>query len=450
MSDGDPFEQLRALPLGTHVHLRTPAGASWRGWLLPPDALSSPRTVKLKLASGYNLGIRVEPGTQVEVLPGPPWGEEPHHARARNDERPSGVPQDRAAPGTVAILTTGGTIASRIDYTTGGVHPVHGLESISSLYPGIADGGPLEVHEVAEILSEDMSPSVWEKLAHAIVAEFARGVRGVVVAHGTDTLGYTGAALSFVLRDLPGPVVLVGAQRSIDRPSSDGVENMVLAVRAAREADLAEVVAALHATSSDGELALHRGARVRKMHSTRRDAFRTLNGRPLGSVDASGVRLPRPHVARGERTAHLEGGFRETATLLWSRPGLKPEVAEAEVGGAEGVVLAGTGLGHVAHVHLPWIRRATERGVVLAMTTQCFEGEVDPFVYSRGRELLQAGVVYLGDASPETAYVKMMWALSRSRDPVVVRRHLLQNVAGEFGERRELLDPPRPAEAKGA
>lgn len=451
---GDPehaapsaFERLRQLPLGTHVALETPDHRRMEGWLLPPEALSSPGVIKLKLASGYNVGVRIEPDTSFQVIPGPPFGEPTLEERSEGAAREDRPP--KAAPGTVAILTTGGTIASRIDYVTGGVHPVRDPKNLESLYPGIGAGGPLEVRAVAEILSEDMTPEVWTRLAKEVVEEFQRGVRGIVVAMGTDTLAYTSAALAFQLRDLPGPVVVVGAQRSIDRPSSDGVENIIGAVRVAREADLGEVVVVMHAGPSDAELAIHRGTRVRKMHSTRRDAFRTLNGRPLGRLDAHGIRWEGPHRPRQAGPARAELGFGDAAILVWVHPGLSPSMAESCSGVARGVLLAGTGMGHVSTAHLPWIRRASERGVVVAMATQCLEGEVDPFVYSRGRELLQAGVAYLGDMSPETGYVKLLWALGRSSEGSVVREHLLREVAGEFARSRAMLLEERPAASGG-
>jgi glutamyl-tRNA(Gln) amidotransferase subunit D len=450
--DVDPYARLRELPLGSHVAIRTKQGGRLEGWILPPDPLSSPRTVRLKVASGYNVGLEIAEDTQVEVLPGPTWGEErkpvevgPTPSHGKRGGRPAKVP-----PGTVSVLTTGGTIASRIDYTTGGVHPIREPDDPEALYPGITSGGPLEVKGVLEILSEDMTPHDWELLAHEVVSEFHRGAAGVVVAQGTDTLAYSAAGLAYLLRDLPGPVVLVGAQRSIDRPSSDGVANLRGAVRVAREADLGEVVVVMHAGPSDDVLAVHRGTRVRKMHSTRRDAFRTLNGPTLGRLGAEGVRLGPTARRRAVGPARVEGRFSETASLLWFRPGLSPERAESEVGAARGLVLAGTGMGHVASSHLPWIQRATGRGVVVGMTTQCLEGEVDPFVYSRGRELLQAGVSFLGDISPECAYVKLMWALGASEDPTVVRRVLLDDVAGEFGDRRELERPEEPPPGQGA
>ncbi len=433
----DPYDRLRHLPLGTHVALRHPSGRRLAGWLLPPDSLSSARVVKLKLPSGYNIGVRIEPGTTFEVLPGPPFGAEATDAAPGNGQ---GAPRPAEDPiaGTVALLTTGGTIASRIDYTTGGVHPVKEPGNLEALYPGITSGGPIHVRSVAEILSEDMTPAVWTRLAEEVVRELHRGVRGVVVAMGTDTLAYTAAALAFQLRDLTGPVVLVGAQRSIDRPSSDGVDNILGAVRVARQADLGEVVVVMHATPSDEQLAIHRGTRVRKMHSTRRDAFRTLNGRPLGMLVGEELRLESGHRPRGTGPARAEAGFSDAGELVWMYPGLSASTAEACATRARGIILAGTGMGHLAADHLPWIRRATERGVVVGMATQCLEGEVDPFVYSRGRELLQAGVAFLGDISPETAFVKLQWALARSTDPSVVRRLLVDDLCGEFGPARGL------------
>lgn len=448
---GDPLEELRSLPPGSHVAIQTPEGRRIEGWLLPSSAWSSSpsRVVKLKLASGYNVGVRVEAGSTLTVLPGPPFGEEgrsPVGGEASSREMSS----KRAGQGSVALLTTGGTIASRIDYVTGGVHPVHEPKNLDELYPGITAGGPLHVRSVAEILSEDMTHEVWVRLAEEVVLELRQGARGVVIAMGTDTLAYTASALAFQLRDLTGPVVLVGAQRSIDRPSSDGVDNILGAVRVAREADLGEVVVVMHGGPSDEHLAIHRGARVRKMHSTRRDAFRTLNGEPLGSLDAGGLHLHEGHRPRHAGPPRAETGFASTAELLWIYPGLPAEAAETCSTRAHGVVLAGTGMGHLAASHLPWIRRATERGVVVAMTTQCLEGEVDPFVYSRGRELLQAGVSYLGDLSPETAYVKLSWALARSKDPSEVRRLLLEDLCGEFDPKRSLRLPGGGSRAAAA
>jgi glutamyl-tRNA(Gln) amidotransferase subunit D len=194
-------------------------------------------------------------------------------------------------------------------------------------------------------------------------------------------------------------------------------------------------VAVLHGGLSDSRFAIHRGNRVRKMHSSRRDAFETRNSDPLGWVEDGSVRLGGTARAPGAGPTRCDGPLDERGGVLWFYPGLTPASAEAFAGPLRGVVLAGTGLGHVAKSHLSWIRAAVGRGVVVAMTTQCLAGEVDPYVYATGRELLRAGVTYLGDLLPETAYAKLLWALGHAPDPDGARALLLRDRAGEFEPR---------------
>ncbi|MCI4360659.1 MAG: Glu-tRNA(Gln) amidotransferase subunit GatD [Thermoplasmata archaeon] len=432
----DPWETLRRLPLGRRIELSGADGRVWRGTLVPSHELSGPRIAQIKLENGYNVGVRVEPTDSLRLID--------DEAPKENGGRPPTAelapgPAPEAAP-WVALLSTGGTIASRVDYRTGGVRPVHDKAGILSFYPDLEAAGPVRIVPVFDRLSEDISPDDWIVLADHVARAFTDGARGVVIAHGTDTLAFTAAALSFLLEDLPGPVVLVGAQRSPDRPSSDGFTNLTTAVRIAREAEIGEVVVLMHAGLSDDRFAVHRGTRVRKMHSSRRDAFDSRNVAPIGMVDATSitwagvVRAPAHGPPRLDRRLGREGG------LLWFYPGLAPTQADEFVSRLRGVVLAGTGLGHVSSVHLPWIRSAIARGVVVVMTTQCLGGAVDPYVYATGRELLRAGVVYAEDLLPETAYVKLLWALGRSRDPREVARLLLTDRSGELSERRVTLE----------
>jgi glutamyl-tRNA(Gln) amidotransferase subunit D len=428
---GDPWQVLHNLPMGRRVTITAPNGQTWTGTIVPHTDLSGDRIVQLKLLSGYNVGLRVETEFKVEVLPhetNPPQG----------DERVAASPEPASSPPTsrwVALLTTGGTIASRVDYQTGGVRPVRDESEILQFYPDLNQDGPVRVVTVFDKLSEDIAPSDWASLADKIVGTFREGACGIVVAHGTDTLGFTASALSFLLANLPGPVVLVGAQRSPDRPSSDGASNLHAAVRLAREGQLGEVVVLMHAGLSDDRFAIHRATRVRKMHSSRRDAFQSRNGPPIGFVGPDAITWTesvRPTHATG---LAVEGPLSDDACLLWFYPGLRPEQAAAFARGRRGLVIAGTGLGHVASAHFPWIRDAIDRGTVVVMTTQCLEGLADPFVYSTGRELLRAGVLYVDDLLPETAYTKLLWALGRSKEPAEVRALMMQDRVGEFVRR---------------
>lgn len=422
---GDAWNTLRSLPLGQHVAVVDSAGHRWTGSVIPPHELSGERVLTLKLESGYNVGVRIGPSSKFELIgPVPP---------PRSGGAPP-APPDRAGPtpGWVALLTTGGTIASRVDYETGGVRPVQGEREILEFYPELSRAGPLHIVPVFDRMSEDLAPADWVTIADKAVEAFAGGATGVVVAHGTDTLGFTSAALAFLLVDLPGPVVVVGAQRSPDRPSSDGPSNLAAAVAVARDRSVGEVVALMHAGLSDDRFAVHRGVWVRKMHATRRDAFESRNGPVLGYVEGSAVRWAAPVRPPSAGPPRVDGPIDDRAGLLWSYPGLSAGRAHAFSAGLRGVVLAGTGLGHVAEQLEPWVRAETERGLVIAMTTQCLAGSVDPYVYATGRALLRAGAVYLEDLLPETAYAKLVWALGHEPTPEGVQRRLREDRAGEF------------------
>jgi glutamyl-tRNA(Gln) amidotransferase subunit D len=428
----DPWERLRGLPMGRRVEVSDGRGQTWKGTTVPRHELSGDRILPIKLENGYNVGVYIEPGFSFTLLE-----DDSHHPvdlrTPALSDRPKGGPR-------VTLLTTGGTIASRVDYDTGGVRPVKEEREILAFYPELERKGPVHIVPVFDRLSENISPDDWLVLAGKVVDAFREGARGVVVAHGTDTLGFTASALSFLLRDLPGPVVLVGAQRSPDRPSSDGAPNLDAAVTVAREADVGEVLVLMHAGLSDDRFAIHRGTWVRKMHSSRRDAFESRNGPPIGFVEGGAVHLRAPVRAPTPGNARVDGPIDPRAGLLWFYPGLAPETARRFVEGLRGIVLAGTGLGHVASVHLDWIRDVTGTGTVVAMTTQCLAGNADPYVYATGRELVRAGVLYLDDLLPETAYAKMLWALGHAPDADGVRRLLRRNVVGEFVDRHEDAD----------
>jgi glutamyl-tRNA(Gln) amidotransferase subunit D len=427
----DPWETLRALPMGQHIELSDGQGRTWTGTVVPRHDLSGDRILPLKLTSGYNIGVRITPSFSFRLLEGPAVPSSTAHAPV--------PPVPSTAAGSsgrwVTLLTTGGTIASRVDYETGGVRPVKEEREILTFYPELERSGRVRIVPVFDRLSEDLAPDDWAVLAEKVVAAFREGAEGVVVAHGTDTLGFTAAALSFLVSDLPGPVVLVGAQRSPDRPSSDGASNLAAAVEVARDRRIGEVVVVMHAGLSDTRFAIHRGTWVRKMHSSRRDAFESRNGSPVGWVEGDTVRLDLPVRPPSAGPARADLPLDPRAAMIWFYPGLSPESAENAVRGLRGVVLAGTGLGHVASAHLGWIRAAVERGTVVAMTTQCLGGNADPFVYSTGRDLLRAGVLYLGDLLPETAYAKLLWALGRTSDPAKVGQLLTEERAGEFHSR---------------
>jgi len=402
-------------------------GRIYRGILMARYELAEPDYIVLKLPNGYNLGIRAHGDVKVR--------------RVAEAVKPRFVPPPRppSRPGLpkVTIMSTGGTIASRIDYRTGGVRPALTAEDLLSIVPELAEIAALDAEILFSIFSENLTPSHWNEMAVRADELIRKGVDGVVIAHGTDTMGYSAAALSFALQKPPVPVVFVGAQRSSDRPSSDAATNLIAAVKVAGHAPFAEVCVTMHAWHSDTLIAVHRGTRVRKLHTSSRDAFQSVNASPIAYVEVGDIRVREEGLnPRGGDGYTIKPGFSDEAALVKFYPGMPPEILEAVTEKhVRGVILEGTGLGHVASRLIPVVRRLVERGVFVGMTSQCIWGRVNMRVYDNGRDLLKAGVTPLDNMLPETAYVKLSWALAQTSDPDEVKRLMLTPIAGEIGGR---------------
>jgi glutamyl-tRNA(Gln) amidotransferase subunit D len=403
----------------------TRAGTTNEGVLLPS---STSEHLVVKLDGGYNVGIDRDEA-DVDVL------ERGVHdiESAQDGDSVSEIEFDDDLP-TVSLISTGGTIASTVDYRTGAVTAQFDAEDVLRAVPDLAGRANYRGRVVANILSENMEPGIWQQLARAIRDEVEAGADGVVVMHGTDTMQFSAAAMALML-DTPVPIVFTGSQRSADRPSSDNVMNAVCAVEAAKS-DCAEVLVCMHASQSDTTCALHLGTRVRKNHTSRRDAFETVGARPLGEIDyeTEEIEWRRPYTARRERDLSLAEGLNEDVDLLKFTPGMDLDryADFLRDSGLDGLVVEGTGLGHVHTDLIPTLGELVDDGTVVAMTSQCLDGRVCDRVYDTGRDLLDAGVVECGDTLPGTAKVKLMWALANHDDP---RAAMGENLVGELQER---------------
>jgi glutamyl-tRNA(Gln) amidotransferase subunit D len=375
----------------------------------------------IKLHNGYNIGVKKSvPITLVETGVRTP----------KSESRAMGV---REGLPTVAILSTGGTIASRVDYRTGAVTAQSTAEEIIAAIPELEEIANYRSRVVYNILSENMRAEYWIELARAIFEEINKGADGVIITHGTDTMGYTAAALSFMIEP-PVPVVLVGSQRSADRPSSDNAMNAICAASVA-VSDIAEVSVVMHESTSDDHCLIHRGTRVRKMHTSRRDAFQSINAPPIGRVDypSCEIRTFTDYVRRGQRQLRIRDGIEPKCALLKFIPGASPELLRfCSFSGYKGIVIEGTGLGHVPAEWIPLIEYATTSGIPVVVTSQCMHGRICDRVYDTGRDMLKAGVIEGEDMLPETALVKLMWLLGQGLDYEEVCMRMRQNIAGEI------------------
>ena len=429
------LEKLEA-EVGDFLHVEK-NGETYEGILMPRSELGDDKHIVIKIRSGYNIGIRITPETKIYKK----------GRRTKPSFTPPPPPRQRPGLPQVTIISTGGTIASRVDYRTGAVRPAISANDLYSIVPELSEIATIDTEILFSAFSEDLTPRHWAETARTIAERIEGGAQGIVITHGTDTMGYTAAALSFALQNLPVPVVLVGAQRSEDRPSSDAAENLIGAVQCAAEAPFAEVVVAMHQTISDEAVAIHRGTKVRKLHTSRRDAFKTVNAGLLARVLNGKVIMLTDdfHPRRPDRKLVLKPEFEDKVALIKFYPGMSPKIIEWHVDeGYRGIILEGTGLGHVRRECFPAIRSAIESGVIVAMTSQCIWGRVNMNVYSNGRDLLSIGVIPLGDMLAETALVKLMWVLGQTGDPEEAKNLLTKNIAHEFSSRT--VEPVKPPE----
>jgi glutamyl-tRNA(Gln) amidotransferase subunit D len=228
--------------------------------------------------------------------------------------------------------------------------------------------------------------------------------------------------------------VLVGAQKSSDRPSSDNAMNMICAATVAAS-DMAGVFAVMHGDTSDDFCYVHRGTKVRKLHTSTRAAFQSVNAPPLARVDYATRTITRisDYPKRGKLELKLSEAMEPRCALIKFFPGMAPDVIDYyRVKGYRGIVLEGTGLGHVSTKWVHTIKSAVDSGMAFVMASQCINGRVCDRVYSTGIDLLKAGVVEGEDMLPEVALVKLMWALGQTQDNGEVKEIMRKDYAGEI------------------
>jgi len=400
------------------------SGIIYEGMLLPHSARSEDVLV-VKLKSGYNAGVKFDEKTKIEKIA----FEKPTQEKPRAITQKAGLPK-------IALVSTGGTIASKVDYNTGGVKaavkPDELLESFSDV---------LEVASIAKIsapiseMSEDLQPKHWIALAKDVWKEL-KSAEGVVVTHGTDSMHFTSAALSFMISSNK-PVVITGAQRSPDRPSSDTSMNLVCAAHFATKSKFPGAAIVMHGSSGDEFCLAHRGNKVRKLHTSRRDAFKSVNAKPLAKIFADG-RIEEKTFETQAREEKLNAVFEDKVALVKAYPGSDPAMLDWLGEKNKGIIIEAMGLGHVPTKEkswLPHVKKLVDKGVFVGITSQTIFGRVNPFVYSNLRLLADTGAIFLEDLLSETAYVKLGWVLAQAKTLEETKEMMLQNFAGEFNAR---------------
>ena len=472
-SRGEVERLITTLDFGVLVRIITKDNSEFKGLLLKsPDD----NVVIIKLSNGYNVGIAKDNIKDIVVE------EENSKVKGKSNEvnEEGGNKEEKFVDNNdnkprVVILHTGGTIASRVDYKTGAVVASYKPEDLLRMFPELEGLAIINSELISNLMSENMRPEHYNIIAEHIKAWVDKGVDGVIITHGTDTMHYTSAALNFILENLSVPVVLVGAQRSSDRPSSDASYNLLNAVFFVKEAvknNVSGVFVCMHETMDDPASIIIHGCKVRKMHSSRRDAFKPINTKAIARVDYKKnhiewiTPLSNPHTnSINSNTLSKQGSSSKhnlvlkkinpniKVGLLKAHPGLKHEII-LSFKGYDGLVLEGTGLGHFPIIKTDDYNLENEKvfnalkelskDTLLVMSSQTIFGRVDMNVYSPGRKLLEIGVLgNYSDMTPETTLIKLWWLLSNySKEEIREKNLIMKNFRGEVSTRTttEFLD----------
>jgi len=419
-------------------------GKMHEGMLMPNTG--DPNCLVVKLDSGYNIGIAMDDNAKIRKIA---------FAKEKSEIKKQNLKHDPSKP-TIAILHTGGTIASKIDYNTGAVKAIFDAEDLVEMVPELADIANIRSRMIFQMSSEDMNANHWEIIAKEVLEEINEGCDGIIIGHGTDTMHYTSAALSFLLRDIPIPVILVGAQRSPDRGSSDAAINLICAAQFISDSDFAGIAICMHESSSDNFCYILPSCKTRKMHTSRRDAFRPINSKPIANIDYNlrKVEFIEKNYTKKDpkRMPKADLKFSKKVALVKIYPGFRAEQLDWYEKNCEGIVLEGTGLGHTPIAETDQytknnpeieqkLKQMTEKGILVYMASQCIHGRVNMNVYTNARKLLTVGVkpVYM---LPEVAFIKLGWVLGHTKDPKEIDKLMQTNLAGEIISRSELDDFP--------
>ena len=426
------------MAVGEKVTVETTDGLITSGLLIPRYQHADSNHVVLKLKSGYNIGLEVDKIKSISLVSSK--SDSGERSFTPNIPAPSSELLLTKTKKSLLLLSTGGTIASRIDYRTGAVHPVLSAADLYSAIPELDELAEINPRVVSSIYSENMTPSNWESLTKTILDarnSEPKKFDGVVVMIGTDTLAYASAALSFSLIGFDKSVVFVGAQRSSDRPSSDAALNLKGGTVFAVDSKKPGVYVAMHENENDEFIAIHSGVRVRKNHTSRRDAFESIDAPLVARVRDREILYSHeaPLEARLSNDVMLKTKFSPDVALIKFHPGFDPSLLDylVESKGVKGLIIEGTGLGHVSGDSVRRIAKIVEKKeVFVGITSQCIWGHVDLNVYDNGRDLLQAGGIPLENMFAETAFAKLSWAIANFDTPSVI---MTRNLIGEYSPR---------------
>ena len=422
--EGSSLEFLKnnQIKIGDSVKILT--DITYSGIIMPRYEHSDDQHIVLKLKSGYNVGIEI---SKIEKI-------EKNQIIEKTSEQTEEISKIEGLP-KILLLSTGGTIASKVDYRTGAVTPVLTAQELNSSVPELSKIANIDAEVLLAEYSENIMPENWLEIANKINEYEKSDYAGIIVAHGTDTMHYTSSFLSFALAGFPIPIVLVGSQRSSDRASSDAALNLIGATKFITETKTKGVYIVMHQDESDNTIACHIGTRVRKNHTSKRGAFQTMGDDPAFIILENQIQKNISKEFYNTKEFQPKINLDTKVALVKYHPGFDPKILDEIVEmGYKGIIFEGTGLGHIGKVMYESVKKANEKGIFLGMTSQCIDGRVRMTVYESGRDLLNLGIIPLENMIPEVALVKAMWTLGNYQDSEEIKKIMLQDIASELSE----------------
>ena len=421
---GKALEFLKQNNINVGDFIKILSELTYEGILMPRFEQSDDVHIVLKLKSGYNIGLELEKIEKVELI----------SPIEKSPEAKEEVIQDSSLP-KILLLSTGGTIASKIDYRTGAVTPVLTAAELNASVPELAKIANIETEVILSEYSENLQPDDWKKIAEKLDSYAKSDYKGIIIAHGTDTMHYTSSFLSFALSGFSIPIALVGSQRSSDRPSSDAALNLISAAKFLISDVSSGVFVVMHMDESDDTIACHYGTRVRKNHTSKRGAFETIGGNPTYLVIGDKIVNNSNENFFSNSSYEPKLDVNTKVALVKYHPGLDPKIIEHLIEQKyKAIIFEGTGLGHIGKTMYDAVKHANENQIFLGMTSQCIDGRVRMTVYESGRDLMDLGIVPLNDMIPETALVKAMWVLGNFQTQDDIKENMLRRIANEFSD----------------
>jgi len=420
---GRSLEFLKSNDVAVGDSVKIVGDLTYSGIIMPRYEHSDDKHIVLKLNSGYNIGLEIDKLKKIEKLV---------KATGFREEIFQKLKENQSLP-KILLLSTGGTIASRVDYRTGAVTPILTAGELNLSVPELAKIANIDTEVLFSEYSENIMPEHWLQIADKLIEYSDSDYSGIIIAHGTDTMHYTSSFLSFALAGYPIPIALVGSQRSSDRASSDAALNLIGATKFLVECKTNGVYIIMHHDESDETIACHFGTRVRKNHTSKRSAFQTIGDDPAYIIFNNKIQKNTKDNFFKVKEFKPKNNLDTKVALVKYHPGYDPNLLAKIIDmDYKAIIFEGTGLGHIGKPMYDMVKKAHEKDIFLGMTSQCIDGRTRMTVYESGRDLLDLGIIPLENMIPEVALVKAMWAVGNSQNNEEIKKIMLENIASEI------------------